>query len=214
MGTKNMSPGTTRPTFPTHAPKDGETWQESTVLNSGAVVQDVLDYAGYIEHRLEAVLGVRSTATTRIVSCPPSISAANASKWSLGGNGSLSLQTVGGVVEWQINAGDAPHGVTIQNVIVSLAPTPGRGGLPATMPKVEFLQLPHGSPNPTVISSIFDPSASLAVYETAHDIMTASLGQTIDRTLYTYWVRFTAESGANSLSNVGVYSAGVVFNNP
>jgi hypothetical protein len=74
----------------------------------------------------------------------------------------------------------------------------GHGALPATMPKVELWR--QNIDSTTLVASATDASASVGAYEALHAIQNISIAEDISAT-YNYFVRFTGESGANSVVN-------------
>jgi hypothetical protein len=110
--------------------------------------------------------------------------------------------------ELMMNAGDViyqplrlPHGAVVSNVTVTLVGTT-HANLPMNLPSFIVYQVAAGGAS-TSLGSAGDPSVTNAAYEVAHPIpMTPSGGTfTVDLTQYTYWLRFTAESGTNSNNN-------------
>lgn len=113
-----------------------------------------------------------------------------------GGDGAA-MQTVA-----QSSTVEAPlvllHGIKIRTIKVRVRPQVIHGALPGNMPILKLYKIGLTGTLITTWTQV-DTSASVAVYETPHDV-TLDLGadEEIDKTAYYYLAQFVGEGGANN----------------
>lgn len=131
------------------------------------------------------------------------------SKWQIFGAGRIDslAGNAGGVVNEHVlwGLGDLPQGVSITQVSVSINPSNGGnhgafpGGKPAQMPSVSLIKVLHSTGAATTVETGTDSSSTQAAYEAQHTIThTLATPEVVDRALYSYFIRFQQEGGANS----------------
>lgn len=98
---------------------------------------------------------------------------------------------------------DFPDGVTISAFRTRIAPGSHGGSYPpGAFPKIEFFRVnaTTGVGAGAALYTVTDAPVSQVAYETPHDLtLTFGAPVTIDRTTYTYYVKFSQESAANSV---------------
>lgn len=126
--------------------------------------------------------------------------------WGFGGGGFdpawKQLTIPGAAVPLFLFLDNLADGNELDEVIVSIEPGTGHGGLPATLPQIT-LQSIEQSTNVvnTHGSAAVDPSASVGAYELVHDITLVLTPLLIDLANRRYFIKYEGEAGANSVVN-------------
>lgn len=92
-----------------------------------------------------------------------------------------------------------PHNAELTSVSVTISPAGGHGALPTAMPIISVVYLPANSITGVTVASATDTSASVAAYETVHQI-TLNTSHVVNRTDRMYSVTLSFEGDPNAVA--------------
>lgn len=98
------------------------------------------------------------------------------------------------------------HGAVLDTVTVRWKGAAGHGALP-TMPTIRVYKKDKDGVETALAAATSDTAANVAAYEVVHSITTGALAHTVDRSLYSYHVKVTGETGGNFVANAQAQGA-------
>lgn len=102
---------------------------------------------------------------------------------------------------------DIPHGVTLNEVHVSINPAGGHGGLSFTKPNFIVTRQDLVTGAFTTIATGTDSTASVGAYEAIHYVSATGLSEAIDRSTKGFKIYMLGEIGGDAENNLVVYGA-------
>lgn len=107
-----------------------------------------------------------------------------------------------------------PQGIVITEISVRFKGKTGHADLPASMPSILFRRRNASSGLDLTIGSQTDTSINTSSYEIIHNITISGLNHTINNTDNAYYLRVTAESGANAELDAEVHYYKITYSIP
>jgi hypothetical protein len=94
-----------------------------------------------------------------------------------------------------------PHKHVLSSVTMSVMPAGAHGGQPVVLPSIDVYRI-DGSGSAGLLGTGSHTWVDVATYETGIDLVATLAVFPISNSLYTYWARFTLESGVNSVTGL------------